>query len=72
LDLATSAVREIAVVHKDLNPVSTLRPGLRLSLSPDGKRILYPTYKFQTSLWMLEGFQRPGWMRWQGRILGQK
>lgn len=41
-------------------------PGIRLSLSPDGKRILYPTYKVQTRLWMLEGFRRPGGCRMAG------
>jgi hypothetical protein len=30
---------------------------MRLSLAPDGKSILYPAYRFSSSLWMLEGFE---------------
>lgn len=37
-----------------------MTPGIRLSLSPDGKGVLYPTVDMQTSLWTIEGFRRPG------------
>jgi hypothetical protein len=37
-------------------PGSYLRPGIRFSLSADGKSILYPSYSIKRSLWMLEGF----------------
>jgi Tol biopolymer transport system component len=63
VDIATKAEREIREIDKEYLPGSSLNPGIRLSLSPDGKRILYPTVKTQTSLWMLEGFGRPGWFR---------
>lgn len=62
LDLATKAEREIRKIDQADVPGSSLNPGIRLSLSPDGKRILYSTYKTQVSLWMLEGFRRPGWL----------
>ena len=61
LDIASKAVKEIDEINSDLRPSSPLNPGIRLSLSPDGKRILYPVTKLQSSLWMIEGFRRPGW-----------
>jgi Tol biopolymer transport system component len=63
VDVATKAEREIREIDRQYLPSSRLNPGIRLSLSPDGKRILYPTMKRQTSLWMLEEFARPGWFR---------
>lgn len=61
LDLATKAEKTIGDVGKEFTPLSYINPGLRLSLSPDGKRILYSTYRVNGSLWMLEGFQGPTW-----------
>jgi len=43
-------------------PISYSNPGIRLSLSPDGKSILYPSIRRTSSLWMMEGFDRPGWV----------
>jgi hypothetical protein len=40
-------------------PGGYLVPGIRFSLSPDSKSILYPTASYKTSLWMLEGFDAP-------------
>jgi Tol biopolymer transport system component len=67
MDLATKEMKNIGDVGKDYTPRSDLNPGIRLSLSPDGKRILYPAITSNTSLWMLEGFDSPGW--W-GRLRG--
>ena len=61
IDLATKEVKNIGDVGKDFTPASYSNPGVRLSLSPDGKSILFPTYRRTSSLWMLEGFDPPGW-----------
>jgi dipeptidyl aminopeptidase/acylaminoacyl peptidase len=56
LDIATKALKNIGYLAKDFAPNSYLMPGIRLSLSPDGKSILYPTTSTKSSMWMLEGF----------------
>jgi Tol biopolymer transport system component len=62
LDIASKEVKTIGEISKDFTPASYSNPGIRLSLSPDGKRILYPATRGSSSLWMMEGFQQPGWM----------
>jgi Tol biopolymer transport system component len=62
LDIATKEVRTIGEISKDFVPSSYNNPGVRLSLSPDGKSILYPVARRTFSLWMMEGFDRPGWV----------
>jgi eukaryotic-like serine/threonine-protein kinase len=57
LDLATRQQKDIGDLAKDFVPSSYLSPGMRLSLSPDGKSILYPVYRTSSSRWMLEGFE---------------
>jgi hypothetical protein len=57
LDIETRAVKNIGDLAKDFVPYSYLGPGIRLSLSPDGKSILYPALRNSASLWMLEGFE---------------
>jgi eukaryotic-like serine/threonine-protein kinase len=57
LDLATKQQKNIGDLAKDFVPSSYLSPGMRLSLSPDGKSILYPVFRTSASLWMLEGFE---------------
>ena len=52
-------VKTIGDVGPDFTPRSYLTPGIRFSLSPDGKSILYPTTSGNQSLWMLEGFDAP-------------
>ena len=61
-DIATRQIKTIGEISKDFTPASYSNPGIRLSLSPDGKSILYPATRKSSSLWMLEGFPRPG--RW--------
>jgi serine/threonine protein kinase len=59
LSLAGDRMKTIGDVGTEFVPRSYLTPGIRLSLSPDGKSILYPSYSMKTSLWMLEGFDPP-------------
>jgi len=62
LDIATKEVKTIGEIGKDFAPASYSNPGVRLSLSPDGKSILYPARRSSSSLWMMEGFAKPGWV----------
>jgi serine/threonine protein kinase len=62
LDIATKEMKTIGEIGKDFPPSSYSNPGVRLSLSPDGNSILYPVTRRVTSLWMMEGFNRPGWL----------
>ncbi len=61
LDVATKEVKNIGEISKDFTPSSYNNPGIRLSLSPDGKSVLYPATRRSSSLWMMEGFLHPGW-----------
>ncbi len=61
LDIATKEVKTIGEISKDFTPSNYNNPGIRLSLSPDGKSILYPAKRENSSLWMMEGFAQPGW-----------
>jgi hypothetical protein len=54
-------MKTIGEFARDFAPTSYSNPGVRLSLSPDGKSILFPAQRVATGLWMLEGFTRPGW-----------
>jgi Tol biopolymer transport system component len=62
LDITTKEAKTIGEIAKDFTPVSYSNPGVRLSLSPDGKSILYPATRRSSSLWMMEGFAQPGWV----------
>jgi Tol biopolymer transport system component/predicted Ser/Thr protein kinase len=62
IDLATKEEKTIGDFSKDFAPSSYSNPGIRLSLSPDGKSILFPAIRRSSSLWMLEGFNQPGWL----------
>lgn len=61
LDLATKAEKVIGDIGQEFVPRSYSNPGVRLSLSPDGKRVLFASYRPSASLWMLEGFAGPTW-----------
>ena len=62
LDIATKEEKIIGDISKDFTPGSYSNPGIRLSLSPDGKSILYPALRRSSSLWMLEGFNPPSFL----------
>ncbi len=61
IDIASKQTKTIGEFARDFAPASYSNPGVRLSLSPDGKSILFPAQRSATGLWMLEGFTRPGW-----------
>jgi Tol biopolymer transport system component/tRNA A-37 threonylcarbamoyl transferase component Bud32 len=62
LDPATLKQKVIKELGKDLRPNSSFEPGIRFSLAPDGKSIVYSTAKSRSDLWMLQGFRQPGWL----------
>jgi Tol biopolymer transport system component len=64
VDIASGTEKVIGSVSKDLRPRSSLNPGTRLSLAPDGKSIAYAAARFQDNLWLLEGFApKAGWLQ---------
>ncbi len=62
LDIATKEQKIIGEISRDFVPASYSNPGIRLSLSPDGKSILFPAMIRSSGLWMWEGFDQPGWL----------
>lgn len=60
VNIATSKVRDIANLGRELAPSSDLDPGIRWSVSPNGKSIVYGTEVYKSNLWILEGFRGPG------------
>jgi Tol biopolymer transport system component/tRNA A-37 threonylcarbamoyl transferase component Bud32 len=56
LDIETAKLRDIKVLDNSLQPSSPLDPAIRYTLAPDGKSFAYATFKWSTSLWMLQGF----------------
>jgi Tol biopolymer transport system component/predicted Ser/Thr protein kinase len=61
IDIAGKQTKTIGEFARDFAPSSYSNPGIRLSLSPDGRSILFPAQRSSTGLWMLEGFRQPGW-----------
>ena len=61
LDLATDNSTTIGEIARDFTPGSFSNPGVRMSLSPDGKSILYPAFRRSRNLWMMEGFDGLNW-----------
>ncbi|SPE36802.1 hypothetical protein SBA3_250018 [Candidatus Sulfopaludibacter sp. SbA3] len=69
LDIANKEEKIIGDLSRDFTPASYTNPAIRLSLSPDGKSILFPAMRRSSSLWMLEGFDQPGWVDdWRERM----
>jgi len=58
IDVASGAGRRIRDAG-DLAPYTLLSPGLRLSLSPDGKSIVYAVNRPREEIWLLDGLQPP-------------
>jgi eukaryotic-like serine/threonine-protein kinase len=62
LDPVTLKQKVIKELGKDLHPRSQFSPGVRFSLAPDGKSIVYSTSASRVDLWMLQGYRQPGWL----------
>jgi Tol biopolymer transport system component len=60
-DLAANESKTIGEIARDFTPASFDNPGMRLSLSPDGKSLMYPAFRRSRSLWMIEGFDGLNW-----------
>ena len=61
LDPLTLRQKTIKDLGRDLMPQSPYNPGIRFSLTPDGKSLVYSTYIARDDLWMLQGYRQPGW-----------
>ena len=61
LDPATLKRKNLKELGPDLIPATSLNPGIRLSLAPDGKSLVYTTLKRSKTLWMLRGYRQPNW-----------
>jgi serine/threonine protein kinase len=64
LDPATLKQTPIKDLGRSLRPASWFHHSIRLSLSPDGKNVVYSTGDRRSDIWMLQGYQQPGW--WNG------
>jgi Tol biopolymer transport system component len=62
LDPVTLKKTVIKELGKELAPVQNFGPGIRFSLAPDGKSVLYSIGKRRSDLWMLQGYRQPGWL----------
>ena len=60
IDPVTLQQKVIRDLGRDMTPSTSLVPGIRLSLAPDGKSITYSTGKGRSDLWMLQGYRLPG------------
>jgi Tol biopolymer transport system component len=61
LDPLTLRQNIIKDLGHDLMPQSPYNPGIRFSLAPDGKSLVYSTYVARDDLWMLQGYRQPSW-----------
>jgi len=62
IDIATKQEKTFGEFSADFAPASPTNPGIQLSVAPDGKSILFPARRTSSSLWMLEGYDQPGWL----------
>jgi serine/threonine protein kinase len=56
VNAATGVEKVIGTFAKEYEPRSNLNPGVRLSLAPDGKSVVFGAIKRKDNLWLLEGF----------------
>jgi eukaryotic-like serine/threonine-protein kinase len=68
LDIATSKRTKLRDLP-GLEPFSSSSPGLRASLTSDGKSIVYTVNRPRTEIWILDGVRTPH--TWWERILGK-
>jgi Tol biopolymer transport system component/DNA-binding winged helix-turn-helix (wHTH) protein len=62
LNPITLKVRDIRNLGAKFAPVSQLSPGIRFSLSPDGRSLVYSTFRGHSDLWLLDGLRQPNWL----------
>ena len=60
LDIATLKQTVIKELGNDLRPEAAFQPGIRFSISRDGKNIVYTTNRYRADFWMLQGYRQPG------------
>ena len=63
MDLATLSTKNIRELRREDWPQTTMFPGHRLSMAPDGKTATYAAGIFKSNLWMLRGFNPPGMLQ---------
>jgi Tol biopolymer transport system component len=68
IDVVTGKERTLRDLG-ELIPFSTLSPGLRASLTPDGKSIVYTVNRPREEIWILDGLQTP--RPWYARLWGR-
>ena len=61
VDPATLKRKDLKELGHDLIPTTTIDPGFRFSLAPDGKSLVYTTAKTSRTLWMLRGYRQANW-----------
>jgi eukaryotic-like serine/threonine-protein kinase len=61
LDPMTLKRKVIKELGKDFQPNRTFVLGVRFSISPDDRSLIYSTGKYWSDLWMLEGYRQPLW-----------
>ena len=67
VEIATARERKLRDLP-GLRPYATFNPGQHVSLSADGKDIIYTVNRPRSEIWILEGLQEP--RRWWQRLVG--
>ncbi len=63
IDMITGKMNDVRELAPELVPSSDHRPGVRFSFAPDGKSMAYSVSDFHSSIWLLEGFEQPTFLR---------
>ena len=75
LDVATLREKRIAGIDSGFRIAAVWVPGLRLSLSPDGKALATTDVHRSADIWMLENFDQPAGLLarlgWRGMFGGR-
>jgi hypothetical protein len=64
IDVQNDKERFLTEIRDDVVLGSHLAPGLRMTLHPDGRRILTTGFREHTELWILENFRPKRWFDW--------
>jgi hypothetical protein len=65
IDVASGRVRKLHDLADA--PYASMHPGLKASLMPDGKSVIYTVNRARQEIWILDGVQRP--QPWWRRLL---